>query len=423
MTNHAGQILENCLLIENSTRCDSVAPRQAELDKKLTKLPTQAGLVLFADSKDSPILLLSAANIRRTVKNKLAQQEEKTKRADLKGITAKIYYTVCPCRFRLALAHRQAAKKIFGQNYKDHITFALPWYIKIDSSEKVSFFSVTRRPSLKEKEEVLGPFPSQKSAAVFLNTLEDTFRLCRKSEFVNNPQRAAGCPYLQMDACCGVCGGKINCEDYRVLIDNAFSAGANTAKTIEKLQADMQTASKELNFEKATELKRKIEKLTALKKQTYPHTNFPSICTCSKSSAKVSVQHSQTNRHSGKIGVGAYRWTGDLEKLKIVHIDKSVKIKPQDSKKKKQTYAVFVMNFFEIIDLGDFAIDEFDKITESIENALAKLNSSRQETRDTTEILEQFSIISYFLYRTNPSGLWINVPEGFNREELLKLKI
>jgi hypothetical protein len=407
MTNHAGQILENCL----------------SLDDKLSGLPGSAGLVLFADSQNLPILLLAAANIRRTVKNKLAEQDEKTKRADLKGITAKIYYTVCPCRFRLALAHRQAVKKIFGQNYKDHITFALPWYIKIDSSEKVPFFSVTRRPSLKEKEEILGPFPSQKSAAVFLNTLEDTFRLCRKSEFVNNPQRAAGCPYLQMDACCGVCGGKINCEDYRVLIDNAFSAGTNTAKTIEKLQADMQTASKELSFEKAAELKRKIEKLTALKKQTYPHTNFSSICTCSKSSAKINVQHSQTSRHSGKIGVGACRWTGDLRKLKILHIDKSAKIRQQGSRAKKQTFAVFVMNFFEIIDFGDFVIDEFDKITESIENALARLNSNRQETCDSTEILEQFSIVSYFLYRSNPSGLWINVPEGFNREELLKLKI
>ncbi len=393
MTNHAGQILENCLLIENSTRCDSVrlrlrpsprrvAPRQAELDKKLTKLPTQAGLVLFADSKDSPILLLAAANIRRTVKNKLAEQEEKTKRADLKGITAKIYYTVCPCRFRLAPAHRQAVKKIFPQNYKDHETIVYPWFVRIDFSEKIPFFSVTKRPSLGE-EKILGPFPSQKSAAIFLNTLEDTFRLCRKSEFVNNPQRAAGCPYLQMDACCGVCGGKINCEDYRVLIDNAFEAGANTAKTIEKLQADMQTASKELNFEKAAELKRKIEKLTALKKQT-----------C--------------------------RWTGDLRKLKILHIDKSAKIRQQGSRAKKQTFAVFVMNFFEIIDLGDFIIDEFDKITESIENALAKLNSSRQETRDSTEILEQFSIVSYFLYRTNPSGLWINASEGFDRQDLVE---
>jgi hypothetical protein len=403
------------------------------LADKLTELPSSAGLVLFADSQDIPILLLTAANIRRTVKNKLTQQDEKTKRADLKSITAKIYYTVCPCKFRLALEHYKAVKKIFPSNYKDHETLVYPAFIKIDLSEKIPFFSVTKRPAFNEGEKILGPFSGQKAAAVFLSTLEDTFRLCRKSEFVNNPAQAASCPYLQMDACCGVCGGKVSPEDYRVIIKDAFEAGAKPEKTIERLGADMQTAAKELNFEQADEIKRKIEKLSTLKKQTYPHTNFSSIRTCSKSSAKISIQHSQTNRHSGKIGVGAYRWTGNLKKLKIVHIDKSAKIKPfdcvqgrpQDSKKKKQTYAVFAMNFFEIIDLGDFVIESIEKIAEAIETATAKLNIGRQESCDSVEILEQFAIVSYFLYRTKPSGLWINASGGFNREKLeesLKLK-
>jgi len=399
------------------------------LADKLTELPSSAGLVLFADSQDTPILLMTAANIRRTTKNKLAdfgelsraEQKEATKRADLKSITAKIYYTVCPCKFRLALVHWRAVKKIFPQNYKDHETIVYPWFVRIDFSEKIPFFSVTKKPVFNEGEKILGPFPAQKSATIFLNTLEDAFKLCRRNDLVNNSVQAASCPYLQMDACCGVCGGKVTPEEYQNIIKDAFEAGVNPTKTIEQLQQQMQTAAKDLNFERADEIKRKIEKLSTLKKQTYPHTNFSSICTCSKSSAKISVQHSQTNRHSGKIGAGAYKWTGDLKKLKIVHIDKSAKIKPEDSKKKKQTYAVFAMNFFEIIDLGDFVIEGTEKIAGAIENTLAKLNIGRQETCDSTEILEQFAIVSYFLYRTKPSGLWINVSDGFYRHELTRL--
>ncbi len=415
MNNLPGEIFENCVLP----------------DDKLSDLPSSAGLVLFADSQNSPILLLTAANIRRTVKNKLAEQKDpstsfdsahldklgagragKTKKADLKSITAKIYYTICPCRFRLALAHYKAVKKIFAQNYKDHETIVYPWFIKIDLGEKIPFFSVTRKLSLEKPEKILGPFPSQKSAAIFVNILEDAFKLCRlrqaqsskRNDLVNNPEQSKNCPYLQMDACCGVCASKISPEEYQNIIKDAFEAGANPAKTIEKLQADMQAASKELNFEKAAELKRKIENLTALKRQTY-------------------------------------RWTGDLRKLKILHIDKSAKIRPFDlaqgrqegSKRKKQTFAVFAMNFFEIIDcrkslglhteaspsgLGDFVIDDFEKIVEAIENALLKLNSNQQETHDTTEILEQFAIVSYFLYRTKPAGLWINASEGFEPKGL-----
>jgi excinuclease UvrABC nuclease subunit len=362
------------------SRADKIFENRISPNDKLSDLPNSAGLALFADSQDIPILLLTTANIRRTVRNKLAEQAEKSKKTDLKSITAKIYYTICPCRFRLALMHYKAAKKIFASNYKDHITFVYPWYIRTDISEKIPFFSATKRPIFKNEEKILGPFPSQKSAANFLDTLENTFKLCRKSEFVNNPAQATSCPYLQMDACCGVCAGKISPENYQVIIKDAFEAGANPAKTIEKLQADMQIASKELNFEKAAELKRKIEKLSTLKKQTY-------------------------------------RWTSDLKNLKIVHIDKSAKIKQEGTKAKKQTFAVFVMNFSEIIDLGDFVIESVEKISEGIENALSKISFPSENICDETELVEKFLIISYFLYRTNPSGLWLRISDGFERQK------
>ncbi len=381
MKSRADEIFENCLTIE-----------------KLCELPTQGGLVLFADSQDAPILLMTTANIRRNVKNKLAEQKE-SKRTNLKSITAKIYYTICPCKFRLALVYHQAVKKIFPSNYKDHETIVWPAFIKMNLNEKIPFFSVTRKPTRStssgqafgEGEKILGPFPRQKAAVVFLNALEDAFKLCKRNDLVDSPQRAAGCPYLQMDACCGVCSGKISVEDYQVIVKNAFEAGAKPIKTIEQLQQQMQVAAKELNFELADELKRKIEKLSTLKKQ-------------------------------------AYKWTGDLEKLKIIHIDKSARIKPQGSKRKKQTlrprsgqaFAFFVMNFFEIIDLGDFVIETTEKVAEAIEKSLAKLNGNRQEICDSTETIEQFAIVSYFLYRTKLSGLWINVCEGFDKTAFVK---
>ena len=111
-----------------------------------------------------------------------------------------------------------------------------------------------------------------------------------------------------------------------------------------------------------------------------------------------------------------YRWTSDLKKLKIVHIDKSAKIKQEGTKAKKQTFAVFVMNFSEIIDLGDFVIESVEKISEGIENVLSKIRFPSENISDETELVEKFSIISYFLYRTNPSGLWLRISDGFERQ-------
>ncbi|MDD5134832.1 MAG: UvrB/UvrC motif-containing protein [Phycisphaerae bacterium] len=332
-------------------------------------LPSSAGLVLFADEQDNPIQLLAASSIRRVVKNKFAEQEEKSKRADLKSITAKIYYSVCPPRFRLAIKHLDAVRKVFGSDYKNHIKFVRPWFIKTEVSEKVPFFSITKKPAFKTTEKILGPYPSQKAAQAALNALEDAFKLCRRSDLVNNPATSASCPYLQMASCGGICAGKISEEEYRDIMEDAFSAGAGPAQRIEKLEQQMTEVSRELNFELAAELKKKIEKLSALKKP-------------------------------------AYKWTGDLEKLRIVHTDKSAKIKQKGIRAKKQTLAVFVMSFFEVIDLGDFFEDQTEKIAEAVEEGLSKICRPSDTICDNTEILEQFSIISYFLYRTGSKGVW-----------------
>jgi excinuclease ABC subunit C len=331
----------------------------------LSVLPTSPGLILFTDDSDKPIQLLTAANIRNTIKNRLAEQAEKSKKTDIKDITAKIYYSACQCRFRLAIKHLEAVKKIFGENYKDHIALVQQWFIKVNFADKTPFFSITKKPSFKADGKILGPFPSQKSAADFLKAIQDTFKLCKRPDIANNSELAKSCSYLQMDSCCGLCTGQISTDEYRQITKNAFTTGENPSYEVENLSRQMADAAKNLNFEQAAELKKKVEKLSILKKQIY-------------------------------------RWTSDLEKLRIVHIDKSAKIKQQGVRAKKQTLAVFVMNFFDVIDLGDFFADEQDKISQAVEDALCRLKNGFNEI----ETLEKFSIISYFLYRTGSTGLW-----------------
>ncbi len=360
MSNLPQEIFENCVLPDNDFQ----------------NLPSTAGFVLFADSQNQPITLLTTANIKRTVKTKLAEKIEVGKRADLKSITAKIYYTPRRCKFRLAIKYYDAVRKIFGENYKEYIKLVLPWFIKIDLGEKIPSFSITKKPIFKTAEEIIGPFAGQKAATAFLKTLEDAFRLCKRNDIVNSPALAKSCPYLQMDACVGVCGNKIDTADYKSLLREAFEAGCKPAEAIEKIEFEMQTASKELNFERAAALKKRIEKLSALKKQTY-------------------------------------RWTGDLKKLKIVHIDKSGKIRAKGIRAKVQMYAVFAIDFFNINDLGDFSIDEPDLIYDAISK-----NPGTSPKNVSDEMIERFSLVSYFLYRSKPAGMWINASERFDREEI-----
>ncbi|MBN1787567.1 MAG: hypothetical protein JW806_04150 [Sedimentisphaerales bacterium] len=387
-------------------KIDQIFDNHIPFDDNLSDLPTSAGLILFADSQDRPILLLACANIRRNAKNKLAEQIEPTKKADLKSITAKIYYKTYPCKFRLAIAHYQAVKQIFAKNYKDYITFVWPAYITVNLNDKIPSFSITKKPALAKGTKILGPLPGQRQAGVFLKALEDAFRLCKRNDIVSDVEAAKSCPYIQMDACCGVCAGKVSLAEYKEIVADAFSAGASPAGVIEQLAGKMQAASIGLSFEEAARLKKKIEKLSVLTKQTY-------------------------------------RWTTDLEKLKIIHIDKAGKVKVEDTepqshkdtkkkgrKSKVQTYGVFVISFDKVIDLGDFLeTDEIVNVIASeakqsrlapgpVPGGMAGSISSHSEAAP-KNLIEQFSIVSYFLYRSKASGLWVKA-EDFNKEELEK---
>lgn len=356
---------------------EEIFEHEFAIENNIKDLPTSAGLVFFTDNQNLPITLLTAANIRRTVKTKLVEQQEKTKKADLISITAKIYYSVYCCKFRLAIKHYDAVRKIFDEKYKDYITLVHPWFLTVDINDKIPFFAVTRKPSFKEGEKIIGPFPTQKSADVFMASLEDGFKLCRKTEFAQNSDAHKSCPYLQMDACVGICAGKISRDEYIKIIEDAFQAGCEPQVAIDKLEIEMQTASKELDFENAAGIKKKIEKLSALKKQTY-------------------------------------RWTTDVRKLKIVHIDKSAKIKVEGTKGKKQSYACMVMNIFKIVDAGDFLWDNHDIITSVVTKAMDELIENKG-----ANMLEKFSIITYFLYRSKPSGQWLKFE---TIEDLKKIK-
>jgi excinuclease UvrABC nuclease subunit len=350
METEAEEIFENCLSINN----------------ELSGLPNSAGLVFFADSQNLPIVLLTTANIKRAVKTKLAEKIDPStslgtmpnKRADLKSITAIFFYSPCRCKFRLAIKHLDAAKKIFGQKYKDYIKLVSPYFIQINLQGKFPLPAITKKPSLEN--EIIGPFAGMKSAGCFLKVIEDAFGLCKRGDLVHNPAAAKSCPYLQMAGCAAVCSGKTSPAEYANLVKAAFDAAEQPAETIEKMQKQMQAAAKELNFESAGALKKKIEKLSALNKP-------------------------------------CYRWTGNLKKLRIVHIEKL-------GKTKKQVYAAFAINPVQITDMGDLTFADDDEKNKFIANAFDRCGSFDNPAED---FLERFAIVSYFLYRTKPAGLWL----------------
>lgn len=366
-------LFESCVQIEPG----------AEPTQSIAQLPHCRGVVLFADAADTPILLLTAADIKRLALNRLtcADATIATKRVKLADITHKIYYRCCWCDFSSSLAHYRIAKQLFPTRYHELITFPKIWYVKINSAAKWPNFTITDNPEDgKQDVHIFGPLPGRKAAGEYISALNEAFGLCCQQCLIDDPAKAASCPYYQMGACDAPCLGKADREVYLCRIQHAIeAAGGNRQGHIQWFNDTMKAQAARMKFEDAQRTKKQLEHLKLL--------DDP-----------------------------AYRWVCDLRELKIVHIDAGPKIKIKGQKKKTQTFMAFLIQGGVITQLENFTAEHIPHLLETVHGHASLLAMLPDQN-----ITEQMSLVGFALYRSKPSGLWIDCRMMPTADELTQI--
>ena len=115
------------------------------------------------------------------------------------------------------------------------------------------------RGARKIKGDYYGPFASAGAVNRTLDTLQRAFRLRNCSDSIYEA-RTRPCLQYQIKRCSAPCTGEISLEDYQGLIDESesFLKGKSDALR-QKLQGQMEAASKNLEFEKAAELRDRLQ--------------------------------------------------------------------------------------------------------------------------------------------------------------------
>ncbi len=114
------------------------------------------------------------------------------------------------------------------------------------------------RGARKIKGDYYGPFASAGAVNRTLDTLQRAFRLRNCSDSIYE-SRTRPCLQYQIKRCSAPCTGEISLKEYSNLIGDAedFLCGKSD-KLRQRLQGQMEAASKEMNFEKAAELRDRI---------------------------------------------------------------------------------------------------------------------------------------------------------------------
>ncbi len=249
-------------------RLDVTAPLS---DDHLRALPAKRGNVLLLAEDDRPIVMLSAADLRARVKARLQNpdEEERRKLPDLRGITRGILWKLAGSHFEADLHFLELARAVWPETYAELLAWRPGIFMHVNPEDRYPVFSraqdVGQRPGL-----YVGPFESGRSADRFIDSIQDAFDLCRDPRCLRQAPNAPRCSYGQMGKCVCVCDGTMSLDNYRQLVARAadFAAGRREAFKVE-LAAKMSAAAKALQFERASAVKAKIDRLAEFDKPDY----------------------------------------------------------------------------------------------------------------------------------------------------------
>ncbi len=346
----------------------------------LSGLPTCKGVLLFCDTHGRPIQMMQASNLRRTARAKLLADPASAapRKADISSLTSELLYTACTTDFILQLTYLQAAHAVFGSSAGEWIQLPKLSLAVIETDSQLPFFYVSDNPDFHAQRRVFGLFGTRKAAAQFVDILNTVFTLCRNPALLQSGKEAS-CPYLQMQTCPGPClDDRLHVPYFESVAAALSFASGSDADIADGLLHQMNRAAKAMRFEEAAAFKKKHEKLVKLSTGT------------------------------------EFRFVHPLESLCLLHIDTAGKHTCAASKKKQTRYNAWKITATNIFESGFFV----PRSNEQIASFLKAVWNQGHPLPLTRPLREHLSVVSYFLFRSKNTGLWLDctdaIPESIH---------
>ena len=233
------------------------------IKKELPLIPKLPGVYRMLNSKNEILYVGKAKNLPNRLKSYVSEKNHIIRTERMLSQTKKIEITTTSNESAALLLEANLIKKHrpkFNILLKDDKSFP---YIFLSEHE---FPRIEKHRGAKNKPgRYYGPFASPIAVNSAIKTLQKIFLL----RSCTDKQVKAGnktCFNYYLKRCSGPCGGKISKEDYAKLVEAAdeFLSSGKYRKIQKNLSIQMEKASEELDFEKATILRDKIKSLNII---------------------------------------------------------------------------------------------------------------------------------------------------------------
>ena len=233
------------------------------IKKELALIPKLPGVYKMINSKNEILYVGKAKNLPNRLKSYVSEKNHIIRTERMLSQTKKIEITTTSNESEALLLEANLIKKHkpkFNILLRDDKSFP---FIFIGKEDK--WPQIKRHRGKKEKKGFFfGPFASAGSANWTIKMIQKIFhlRVCDDTVFKN---RERPCILYQIKRCSAPCVGFIEEKDYKQSVDDAIEFVSGKSRKIQKnLSRQMEKASDELDFEKATILRDRIKSLNII---------------------------------------------------------------------------------------------------------------------------------------------------------------
>jgi excinuclease ABC subunit C len=231
-------------------------------------LPPLKAVCLIEPREQTAIpYFIRTADLRRRLRRLLGPPDPSSRRLNLRSFAGGVRFRLTPSAFEQTLAYFVHARRLFPDRYRKLLRIRPPAVLKINLRNAYPRCYATRRipvdaSGVPTGGAYYGPFPSRKSADAFGGSVLDFFKVRRCQIKIRRDPEFPGCIYSEMKMCLAPCFAGCTKEEYDAevlrLVNFVETRGDSLRQSFER---ERERASEELDFEKASSIHKKMEKL------------------------------------------------------------------------------------------------------------------------------------------------------------------
>lgn len=247
----------------------------------LLTLPSKPGIYKYLDQEGVIIYVGKAKNLRKRVTSYFQKDVGYGKTRALVRQIKNIEYIVVPSELDALLLENNLIKKLqpkYNIQLKDDKTY--PWIIIKNEPFPRIFYT---RKMIKDGSQYFGPYPSVVMIKTLLELFKKNFDIRACDHKLNEKNIGSSSFKTSLEYyignCKGCCQGEVSEEQYSERLEQVKAVlKGNTRSAIAYFNEKMRAFSEELNFEKAQELKEKINQLQKYQsKSTVVHPSIKDV--------------------------------------------------------------------------------------------------------------------------------------------------